>query len=251
MSAGIRRIQIYGERRSGTNFLEQLLVANLRSVPVCRDYGWKHGFHGPGVETADDCLFLVIYRNPFDWLRSLHRRPFHAAPSLRRIPFSDFIRREWWCVWDEQAGRPRGHEMHGLEMMSERDPETGERFPNVLRLRTAKIRNWEGLRARTTHTEYVRYEDLAASPSGYLASLSGRFGLMQTDHFVPIERARGRTRPYRPRRYKPIGTGDVRHIVQTLDAALELGIGYDLGALARDPSVRGTGIRRILGSLSR
>lgn len=251
MAAGIRRIQIYGERCSGTNFLEQLLVGNLRSVPVCRDYGWKHGFPSPGVETAEDCLFLVVYRNPFDWLRSLHRRPFHAAPPLRRISFSDFIRREWWCVWDEQARRPPGHEMHGLEMMSERDPQTGERFPDVLRLRTAKIRNWEGLRARASHTEYVRYEDLAASPSRYLESLSGRFGLMQTNPFVPIEGARGRTRPYRPRRYKPIGTSDVRHIVRTLDEALELSIGYDLGALAQDPSVRETGVRRILGRLSR
>jgi hypothetical protein len=250
MLTGIRRIQIYGERCSGTNFLERLLIENLMSVTVCRDFGWKHGFHSPDVGEADDCLFLVIYRNPFDWLRSLHRRPFHAAPPLRRVPFSDFIRREWWCVWDEAAHYPPGHEMHGLEMMSERDPATGERFPDVLRLRTAKIRNWEGLRGRASHTEYLRYEDLAASPSGYLESLSGRFGLERTDRFAPVDRARGRKRPYQPRSYKPIGTRDVRYIMERLEGALELGIGYDLEVLARDPSVRGTGIRRMLGRVS-
>lgn len=248
--AQIHRIQIYGERCSGTNFLERLLVENLKSVSVGRDYGWKHGFHSPDLEDADDCLFVVIYRNPFDWLRSFHRRPFHAAPALRGIPFSAFIRREWWCVWDEAARHPPDHETYGQEMMSERDPETGERFPDVLRLRTAKIRNWEGLRTRTAHTDYVRYEDLAASPSGYIRALSGGFGLARTDHFVPIDRARGKHRPYQPRRYKPIGTRDVRYILEMLDADVERGIGYDLETLARDPSVRGVGIRRMLANLS-
>src|SRR5947207_1003126 len=101
MKPNIQTIQIYGERCSGTNYLEHLLKNNLKSVSITWKLGWKHWFHGNGVEDASQTLFFIIHRNPFDWLKSLHAQPFHSAPDLKSIDFSTFIRKEWWCVWDD------------------------------------------------------------------------------------------------------------------------------------------------------
>jgi hypothetical protein len=238
VNSGIGRIQIFGERCSGTNFLRLLLQENIESVPIRSDFGWKHSFHQTDLEGADDCLFVVVCRNPFDWVRSLHRRPYHAGPTLKRIPFSEFIRREWWCVWDEDARKAPDDEVYGTEMMSERNPETGERFPDVLRMRTAKIRNWQSLADKVPHSEFVRYEDLAAAPAAFIDSLAGRFGLSRNPTFRPIEGRRGGERKFQPRQYAPIRKRDIAHIVGRLDVPLESRVGYDVPALAADPRLR-------------
>ena len=246
MNSQIKRIQIFGERCSGTSFLNHLVAENLKSVRLCKDFGWKHGFHEAGVEVARDCLFIVIYRNPFDWLRSLHRRPHHVGPTLKKRSFSEFIRTEWWCIWDEDASKTPADELYGAEMMAERNPETGERFADVIDLRTAKIRDWESLRDKVAHSVYVRYEDLAASPSQFIDSLTRRFGLPKPPTFTPIERKRGKRGQYHPKVYKRIRASDLRHIVGRLDAELESSIGYDVATLAADPDLQ---IPRVLRKL--
>lgn len=234
MDPAIKNIQIYGERCSGTNYLQLLLQQNLESVRVRPTFGWKHFFHKEGVEAADDYLFVIIYRNPFDWLRSINKKPHHAAPELRKNDFSDFIRKEWWCIWDEQAKKRAEKEGYGTEMMFERDPETGERFANVVRLRAAKIRNWESLRDKTKNNMYVRYEDLAANPEAFINTLSERFGIARTPTFTNIKGFKGRSEQFRPKTYQPIKADDMQHILRELDVQLEQRIGYNVEELAAE-----------------
>lgn len=45
----IKKIKIFGQRNSGTNYLEQLLNKNIQEVDIFSCYykggtGWKHGF---------------------------------------------------------------------------------------------------------------------------------------------------------------------------------------------------------------
>ena len=234
MNPAIKRIQIFGERCSGTNYLQHLLEKNLESIIIRWNFGWKHFFHEAGVEEADEHLFIIIYRNPFDWLRSLNNNPHHAAPELRKNTFSDFIRKEWWCIWDEHANKTPDDDIYGTEMMFEREPETGQRFANVMRLRTAKIRDWESLREKTKHNIYVRYEDLAAQPQAFLETLCEQFGVALSTSFANVEGRPGTKRKYRPRKYKPIKEYDLRYIMQELDLPLEERIGYSVEALAAE-----------------
>ena len=39
----IKKVTIYGERCSGTNYLEELIVSNF-DVKITWEYGWKHFF---------------------------------------------------------------------------------------------------------------------------------------------------------------------------------------------------------------
>lgn len=232
MNEPVQRIQIFGERASGTNYLQQLLERNLPDLPVRFDFGWKHFLHAPGVETAVDCLFLVLYRNPFDWLLSLHRHPWHVAPELKQLSFSDFLRKEWRCVWNEDSKTPPTDPRYGTEMPFERDPVTHQPFANVLAMRTAKIRDWESLRVQTRHALYVRYEDLRADPGAAIARVAVAGGVATPAFFQPVTGYKGMAFAYRPR-VERMDEADLDYIVAHLDPALEQSIGYDLAALAR------------------
>jgi hypothetical protein len=235
----IKRIQIYGERCSGTNYLEDLLRRNVKSAQITWEFGWKHFFYRPGVEDANDCLFLVIYRNPFDWLRSLHRNPWHAAPPLRSLNFSDFIRAEWWCIHDEHSRTTPTDPRYGTEIVRERDPETNERFANVLRLRTAKIRNWESLREKTSHHIAIKYEDLDLHPREVVGSICQTFGLKRRYLFRGAKGYKGSKAKYVPKAYEPINAEDLDYILHELDVELERSIGYDLQTMAAQHAAAG------------
>ena len=227
------QIQIFGHRCSGTNYLEQLLQANLSCIDIKWDYGWKHFFHKGPIEQGDNCLFIVIYRNPFDWLRSLHRKPHHAARELKRASFSQFIRREWRCLYDEKAGISPNHPLYNTEMLHERDPQTGSRFANVIRMRSAKIRDWESLREKAKNTAYITYEELLDNPQRFIAEISEKFHVPRAAVFKPINDHKGKLgQTFRPKTYAAISASDLDHIVRELDADLELRAGYDIAALA-------------------
>ena len=113
----IKYIQILGERYSGTNYLAALIRNNIPAVEITESFGFKHWFikdHQPrsapnsttdfecvrSLNHSDDTLFLVILRNPFDWLRSLARYPQHAPDhvglsfSKQRVKHIAFINYE-------------------------------------------------------------------------------------------------------------------------------------------------------------
>jgi len=228
MTDRIQKIQIFGERCSGTNYLERLLAQNLRNVTIQWEFGWKHWFHRPGIENATDCLFVVIYRNPFDWIRSLHRNPWHANRALRGIPFGEFIRREWWCVWDEHADIFPGDPQYGQELMMDRCPETGQRFANVLRMRTAKIRNWKSLEDLAANSIQIRYEEISSDPDRFLTTMSEQFRIKRKRLFLEVAGEKGRGGVYTRKTYSPICPEDRQHLMQELDQELEQAIGYRL-----------------------
>lgn len=223
----INKIQIYGERCTGTNYLEKLVEKNLKNVKISWDFGWKHFYHQNGVEQADNYLFIVLYRNPFDWIRSLYKTPWHTAPSLRNISFSQFIRQEWHCVWDEHAEKHRWNSEYGTEMMFERDPLTQQRHPNVLKMRTSKILNWESLKQKTQHHLHLTYEQLKQDPEGFVQQLSSQFGIATTSSFKPIKGFKGGLIRYKPKQYVNLDADDHQFILDQLNIELEEQIGYD------------------------
>ena len=72
----IHTVTIYGERCSGTNYLENLLINNF-DVEITWIYGRKHFFGFNDLNNSDDVLFIGIVRNIFDWINSLYREKHH------------------------------------------------------------------------------------------------------------------------------------------------------------------------------
>lgn len=129
------RIKIYGERNTGTNFLEDLVRANLESeiipsnlplsvkrvnraarklpfqnlderiMDIFHMYafknrlGWKHKMlepEGPTAGLNEKILFLLTIRDPYAWLSSMFKRPHNLCVQTENMTFAEFLRRP--CV---------------------------------------------------------------------------------------------------------------------------------------------------------
>jgi hypothetical protein len=228
-NALIDRIQIYGERASGTNFLAQLLTRNLPNIPHTSIFGWKHFFPPEELPNSEKTLFIVIFRDPFDWIRSLSLQPHHAHKSLRNNLFPDFIRKEWYCVFDEKAGIKPEDTNYGQEMMFERNPNTGKRFENVVQLRNAKNIAFLKLKDKVRHIEFVKYEDLLADPDGFLKRLVRNYNVYRKPELITIDTYKGITsKKFSPRQYNPISEEDLVFILSNLNLQVEMKLGYGL-----------------------
>ncbi len=229
MNEEITKIQIFGERCSGTNYTKQLLVNNFPDIELTAMYGFKHRFHNKNLADRDNCLFLIVYRDLFDWLRSFHLQPFHAAPELCGIPFSQFIRKEWRALYTKSSGRTPDDPLWGTEMMFERDPQTGNRFRNVLELRRARTCDWESLGEKVPYFLHLCYEDLRNNPEGILREISEQFGLVRKKKFMGVSSYKGKQRvSYIPKKYQAISPEDRDYILRESDLQQEQSIGYNI-----------------------
>jgi len=156
----IRRVVLYGERCSGTNYLEQLLLANF-DVEIVSGYGHKHFFGFHNLENSDDVLFIGIVRNLHDWIGSLYHHRHHLPPDLCRDA-TTFLSHEFYSVDEE-----------GREIMTDRNLETGGRYRNIFEMRHVKNRFLvESMPGLVRHYRLITYEDLLRDLRGIMSSLS-------------------------------------------------------------------------------
>ena len=130
-----RFIKILGERNTGTNYLQQLLELNLDAdllpgtvppfVPgsapeFVRDayfmltgaanLGWKHAIAPFGNELArikkryPSLLLVTLTKNPYSWLLSLHRHPYHQRSAVQSL--EEFLQSPWPTVRRERHPGP-------------------------------------------------------------------------------------------------------------------------------------------------
>ena len=238
----VKKLQIFGERCSGTNYLEQLINKNIPSISITTEYGFKHFFPKTDVGKSNDCLFIILYRNPFDWLKSIYRNPWHANAELKALSFSDFIRSKWICVWDKDAGVSKKDKRYNTEIMFERCPVSEKRFENLIKMRTAKILAWETIRDKNSNTVYIRYEELILDPEKHIRIISYKLDLPMTPIFKGVDSYKGlrwyqglKTRILR----KPlpiVNSDDLQYIVMHLDEQLENSVSYNIKSLLAEQS---------------
>lgn len=79
----IEKVQIFGERCSGTNYLQNLLLKNF-DVSVTWECGFKHFFGFDEDKYNDKILFICIVRNPVDWINILYIKKWHLPNDLKK-----------------------------------------------------------------------------------------------------------------------------------------------------------------------
>ena len=152
----ISNVKIYGERCSGTNYLEILIRKNFK-VQIINHYGFKHFFGFHHLENSDNTLFICIIRDYHSWLNSFYEKKWHLSP-LQRYNKYNFLHSEHWSYFDD----PRHHgKKYGKEIMEDRNIYTKNRYKNLFELRYTKIK-WmqETLPTLVKHSILIRYEDL-------------------------------------------------------------------------------------------
>ncbi len=179
-------LKIYGERNCGTNYLRQLFLLNfdviiLRGTVPRRlrrlfrrneslldlyfrltrhnNLGWKHAV-APSVaklmegSTPVECVaFITLSKNPYAWLVSLLRHPYHYRADVSS--FAHFLRTPWETV---------GRENHPTS------------FANPVVMWNVKNASYLRLQ-ESVHCTNLRYEDLLSEPEQTLADIAQAYAL--------------------------------------------------------------------------
>jgi len=137
-------VKIYGERNTGTTYLAKLINENIeckiiksrppfwlrkiqKMIPnnneILRDLyfsikknnlGWKHAFVDESILeytniNRKDLFIVTITKNPYSWLLSMFRRPYHSTFDAKKYgreqTFEEFLLQEWTCLKRENSPR--------------------------------------------------------------------------------------------------------------------------------------------------
>jgi hypothetical protein len=120
----INKITIYGERCSGTNYLEHLITQNFEQK-ITWAYGWKHFFGHSNLNNSDNILFIGLIRNPYDWLNSLYLNQYHLPIHFKDL--KNFLNSEIYSLNNLNN-----------EILADRNIYTKERYKNIFELRNIK-----------------------------------------------------------------------------------------------------------------
>lgn len=150
----ITNYKILGERNSGTNYLEQLLHSNF-NINRSNNFNSKHFFgfdrySGIKDEILNNTLFIGIVRDPFTWINSMYKSPYHLPESLKATQ-QGFLNNEWYSIFDD-----------GTEIQQDRNIyNTEKRYKNIFELRKLKLKFLvEEMPKLVKNYILIRYEDL-------------------------------------------------------------------------------------------
>lgn len=121
------KVTIYGERCSGTNYLEELLLNNF-DIELTWDYGWKHFFGFENLSNTDDVLFIGIVRNLYDWINSFYREKHHLPVHLTQN-INTYLTHPFYSI-----------DQNNNVMLKDTNLETNEIYKNIFELRCVKNR---------------------------------------------------------------------------------------------------------------
>ena len=156
----INHIKIFGERNSGTNFLELLIQKNCLDVNILSSYykggsGWKHGY--PKIKyfnKLDNTLFIFVIRDLELWLKSMYNQPYHYK---RPLNIRDFIENN--LIMDEER----------LDHDVNINPNEKQ---NILKLRYSKIQKYIDFSELVRHFVFINLEDIQLNPKKFIDFLN-------------------------------------------------------------------------------
>lgn len=158
----LNKFTIYGERCSGTCYLQNLITQNF-DAQITWKFGWKHffGFQDKKLKNSDDVLFICIVRNIVDWINSFYIKKHHLPLKYKKNlneheKINEFLNKEFWSFNDMNKNLDLKN-----EIMEDRNIYTGKRYKNIFELRHTKLQ-WmlNDLPKKVKHCIIIKYEDL-------------------------------------------------------------------------------------------
>jgi hypothetical protein len=256
----IDKFKILGERCTGTNFVESLIKLNCLHIQDAShlEYGHKHFIWWLGSEisnaeikkmgfnpkdfffqNSENCLFVVVVRNPYDWIRSLYAQPHYirnitaeelktkiASKGVAKAHFSskkyeNFIQ----FLLAPYLHVPMYEE--DFSFLDNYHPELKRTFKNILEVRKYKYLNYLKLYDFVNNYIFVRYEDVDSDPEGFLDYLKQAYQLELSSEVDNVDTYKGYNEiKYVPKTYPPFELSHLNYINQNLDWKLEGFFGY-------------------------
>lgn len=163
----IRNFTIFGERHSGTNFL-QSVITKAYNLDITWDYGWKHffGFTNKEIIKANHTLFIGITRNPYDWIMAMKKIP-HHIPSENQASLEKLLTKQWYSI-----------DANGDEMLFDRNYLNHQRYKDIFELRSFKNKYLIYTMPKICKNYILlRYEDLLHDINSIMQIISNIFRL--------------------------------------------------------------------------
>jgi hypothetical protein len=216
----LKYFTIYGERCSGTNFLEKAIEENF-DLKITWDYDFKHWFghyQFKNNEKEDETLFLGIIRNPITWIDSFFKNPYHL-PLSNKKNIKYFLFNEW-CSFDDD-------DTHN-EIMLDRNIITKKRYKNIFDLRYIKnIYLINVMPKNVKNYLLIRYEDLYDYYDLILGYIEKKFNLKRKNtDFKKIVNYKGKKDGLFFKKNIKLTKKIVDIIVNNLNKEQEKGLGY-------------------------
>lgn len=169
----IEKFSIYGERHSGTNFLEQTIKQTF-DIDSTYFFGHKHwmGFaNSSKISYNRQILFLGIVRHPYDWIAGFYNMPHHIPKNNKRT-LNNFLLNEWYSI-----DRDKKEILHDRNFNTKPD---FLRYKNIFELRSTKTRYLsETMPQIAKNYVLVTYEFLVNHHNRFIDLISDRFKLIK------------------------------------------------------------------------
>jgi len=202
---------IYGERHSGTNFLEKCIKQQF-GLDLTYFYDFKHffGWRKPEAITykGRHTLFIGIVRNPYDWISAFYVSP-HNVPSENRYSIHNFVTKEWYSV-----------NLQLEEILQDRNftkKSNPPRYKNIFELRNTKCLYLSHIMpAIANNYVLISYDTFLRNHKLYLNLIMDRFNLKKVGEPPEVEKK------------TPYGLDNkIKEIIDnSLDWSLEESLGY-------------------------
>ena len=167
-----QHIVLYGERCSGTKYLQKVLETNFDCTFVNQPEH-KHFFGHVDLSSFRDSLFVCIVRAPTPWLNSFYKKPWHLLPQNTNS-VSAFLHSSVRSCGERLANGTYSATVgdNKPEITADRHMDTGRSYTSVLQLRSRKLRFvLDDLPQQGLRTVVVRYEDILNSFDAVLGVL--------------------------------------------------------------------------------
>lgn len=143
----MKKFTIYGERCSGTNFIETAITENFHAQ-VTYEYGSKHFFCFNDLNKInnDNIIVIGIVRNPIYWLNSFSKELHHIPKinkSLRNFLFNEFYSINELNILNDTNkipmlnSLPSNRDNHNINH-NDLNYFTGNKYKNIFELRKLK-----------------------------------------------------------------------------------------------------------------
>lgn len=212
----IQYFKIIGERCSGTNYLQNVIIENFGLVPLEYLGGNKHFFlhYDYPLINKPNILFIGIIRDPITWINSFYKNKWHI-PKINSVNLNSFLNNEWYSIYDNNE-----------EIIEDRNLDY-QKFKNIFELRKIK-NNFLIYNVKNLVQNYIliRYEDLYENFENTLTIIQNKFNLISKySHYKNIEKYKNSNKIFKPKQID-LQFNDIKTIIENLDNDQEYYLGY-------------------------
>jgi hypothetical protein len=215
----LKYFTIFGERCSGTNFLEHAIKENFELEYTIK-YAWKHFFGHYSFENNEEenqTLFIGIVRNPITWIDSLFSK-MHHIPDENKLSIKTFLFNEFYSVYED---RPE-------EIMEDRHIDTKKRYKNIFEMRDIKNQYLiNDMKGKVKNYILIRYEDLRDNYNVILDFLKTKFNLVpKNKEYVTIDTYKGNNKKIYVKKNVTLTKKIINVIKKNINNEQEKSLGY-------------------------